>query len=662
MNNLFYKLALPVIAKYQSLIAKQAEENDQDHKRYLNLANFLGLSMASKPTTKKALDEDEKAERERAKQEDIKREKSKEKKFKGDSELTRAFSVAFQDLLEPYMPGGHFTWNEWAKEIANDFYKMAYKGLRDAIPRLISKKLKSDKYNVSPSEIKLNPEAINELITDMLLFVHSNPMEFRKLLAKSFKKDAQLAESLFRPKMDDETYAEKKDQAKKEKEPFTLKRDSIDETVVNELKDRDSVKWSWKGIDENKNLTFTMPELYGGREFKIPLPEGIQNIREGDYTFDIKRAGKKGIVVEFVEQKKDLGEDVLENVRKTGLGKDQLKNLINQMIIRYRDGELEKKSTSDFIEDLSGIVSIKGDEIGSAEELNDIVREPDNKQKGTKKDLKVFEKKEQAEGVVEEAKKEMIDRWGPVIGEFILKMDKEEGANLSKAIAAKFPEKPAWKKGGRGEGYAMPGFEQALAISPIIRLVTRIIMSPTTPTSARGVSDAWSQIAAKEIKQKGHTIPSFAEAIKEVIATNKKKDLKKIPIEQRPETVEVSDQEVQQFLTSVPDTKLSKAIFSLRKPIEDKMSELRQQGDSAVKKFFDRRNQFQAYIDRGITEEIEKQIETEHIDPTTDEGRKALDKTIKKFVDDTVKKMTRKYSHTEQIVKAAFERLSSTAI
>lgn len=244
---------------------------DADYLRYLKFEELLdgsSLSPESSGSMEK-LSFNEPSDKEL----DTELEKSKQKNLRGDQGISTGAARMFRDLIKYELPGGFFTWEDYAKDLSNNFYKMAYAQFKSLVPKLLSQKLKSFNIDRSEGTIEAEPEMMNKVIMDSLVYLHENPDILKDGLVNAFRDKAGeknrgvgISDAFFVPRVDDNALAEriKEDGADA---VDGVKVGDTDVGVLANLKDRGEVKWKWKGIDEYGILHFTLPDLYGSREF-----------------------------------------------------------------------------------------------------------------------------------------------------------------------------------------------------------------------------------------------------------------------------------------------------------------------------------------------------------------------------------------------------------
>jgi hypothetical protein len=645
------KVKISAINLYNAFMARCAAQTDEDHRRYLLLSEFLDMPNQEQPQqpTKTAADPVD-PEQERG---EYQRERKKTEQFVGQHGMNQAFSQAFINLIEDYLPGGYF-WDENNKKIATDFYRMVYKGFSEILPKMISYKtskinlkevkkrnpeISDDKakqeseqfFDIPENSIKLDPEAINRIITDALIYFSKNPEDLKEGLIKAFSRKSTEEESgkigigqvFFVPKKDASEPTEIQDDSdKSENRGFQ----DIDNNVIDNLEDRDFVKWTWKGLDENGTLSFTLPDLYGDRIFTVKLPADVKNIRPGTYTFKIKASKRKGVILDFVEQRNEMLDDTLESLDMAGFGVDQLKKFINNGIISKYNTVLRAKPIESLFEDLGGAVFISGHQIGSVNDLAELGDE-DLRTQGARGKEKTEEARRKNLEKEHDKIKAVVDRWGPVLGKHFLQVRQDEGSRMAQAISAHFPERSDKK---------IPSLQSIQETRPVVQMVLSTIMSPATPLGS-GNSDPWIYAVKNQFDRAAIENPILKEQIALLIHNQKAKQTK--TPENVTQTYEpVDDAEIRQYVKNIPTSTWRMNLLRLRDEIKDIM-QTKMRSDPALKKFFERRRTFNEYISKDLEDQVVTIMEEQKLDPTKAEDMKTLDKFMQEFINSTVKRM-----------------------
>jgi hypothetical protein len=241
----FGKMKLAVVKIYTDFFLQREAQANENHQRFLALSEFLGIPAAPSkpPAAKKAAEDDE------SRRLDTELEKKKTERQVGQHGMNEAFSRVFKDMIEDYLPGGYFR-DEDVKNIANDFYRMAYARIKEMLPKRLSYKLKEENVtNVNPTEISFSPELINKIITDAVVYFHENPDEIKDGLIRAYSSKSKdeddrhlgVAQVFFSPRIDDSTYAEMLKDAEATGEDPDVKPGDVDPGVLENLKDRDTV-------------------------------------------------------------------------------------------------------------------------------------------------------------------------------------------------------------------------------------------------------------------------------------------------------------------------------------------------------------------------------------------------------------------------------------
>lgn len=573
-------------------------------------------------------------------------------------EIQRSINNMFREIVGRYFPGGYFKRIDYAKDISDEFFTRAYKRFKQILQKNISDKLK--KYDIPETSLQFSPDMMYEVIMDALQFMSEHPADIKEGLIRAYTGDdkanvedtEETEESTFEDfsSEDEEESPKSRGRKKKEeKEPLgeaqaffvprydegafeeritqgdDVKKDDVDPEVVSNLKDRYEVKWDWKDLDEHKILHFTLPELYGGREFTIKLPPGIRDIKPGQYTFRIKSVKEgRGAIVEFLEQKVMLHKDKLDLIRsrKGGLRPDQLKKFIDRGIIDKYRLYLHKMPIGKLIERYKGEFSIGGNQINSVSDLDELSGLGDqsielSKGRGSEE---VKKKKEEAQSELQAKIDAVKDRWIPEIARHILKVPEADGARIVKLISSKFP--PSSTK-------ATPSFASILATQPIVENVLSHIMSPTTPLTGGGRGGPWMHSAMDDFGEMAIKNPAIRAEVEKMVRSKRGDQLPDQP---------VSDIEIEQFLKSSSKTIVNK-FGELVKEIDKKINDNKNAPE--LQKFFERRRVFREYSGKVLGDEIAEYIEENGLSLSNPKDMKEIEKYFRKRLNQLVSSLER---------------------
>jgi hypothetical protein len=633
-----------VIGKYRTADAVRTGNDDADYRRYLQLEDLLtsgdlagrsgvGAGEMSKESREGVLDtEVADPDLPEVNQDnldtDVELEKGKEKKLKGGGGVSGGVSRMFRDMLEDYMPGGYFAWEEYARNLSDNFYKMAYAQFKDLLPKLISGKLKDFNIDRSEGTIETDSETVNKVIMDSLVYMHDHPEILKDGLIRAYRRregdenrGVGIADAFFVPRVDEAALAERL----KGDSGEGVKVGDADEEVLSSLKDRNEVKWKWRGIDEYGILRFTLPELYGSREFTVKLPSEIQTIKPGTYTFRIKNVVEgRGAVLEFKEQHEGISGNALSSIEEDGLGEDQLRKFINNGIINKYVTFLRSLPAEKLVEDFLGTFTVGQNQISGADDLAELIKLEgggDESTKGRGKE-KVREKFQESVGRQRDKLRAMIQRWerAPEIAKYFMKVSEEDGTQIARIVASKFPRSLEDETG-------VPTFAGLFGTAPVVEMVLRYIMSPHMPLAGGGKSMPWVHFAWEALQKMVLKEPSVRASMEKIIRY-KRKD---VPGSSLP----VTDEEIGVFMGSQGDSSVSKYFQRLRDSIGEAVTASR--GAPELKRFFERREIFKSYIQNQLGEAVEQYVKENGLSVDSPEDvikiEKFKDAYIKKAVD-----------------------------
>lgn len=587
-------------------------------------------------------------------------------------EIQQAINDMFKETVRGYLPGGYFDDTEHGKEMSSQFFTWAYTRMRQKLRMDIAKKLK--KYQIGEREFDLTPDLMYEIIMDALQYMHDHPSEIKMGLVNAYKgreeevmEDEELpdeedggesgkgdkketrgrkkkeerkplgeAEAFFVPRFDESTFEERSQSGGE------VKRDDVDPEVVDSLRGKPEVKWRWVDLDEYKVLHFTLPELWGNRVFTMKLPEDIRDIAPGEYTFRIKSVKEgRGAIVEFMEQKAEMHSDDLRAIRaprKGGLGPDQLKNFITKGIVDKFVNYLNRMPFSSFIEKYKGGISVKGNEIGSVEDLEELSGVGESSY-----GLSKGRGSEETRAKREESRKEerakinaVIDRWDPEIRRQILRIPENDGAGIVRLISSKFPNESEKK---------VPSIDSIIGTRPVVEMVLRHIMSPTTPLAGGGKSAPWVHFAIDDFNRMVLRDPRLRRSAEKMVRIKRKDALPDQPVTDTEIAMMFKEASVRNsFNLLVKD--IGQVIEANKKAPE-------------LQKFFERRRVFRAYSTGLLENDLTEYLLDNDIDITKSEGMKAADKYLSKRLEKLIKAMEQgtrfKFKGEEERIQRAKE-------
>lgn len=534
-------------------------------------------------------------------------------------EFSKSINKLFKDIIEEYFPGGFFKWEDHAKEIINKFHSIAYNIVRKYLPKKLFDKIKDlDLPQIfSESDIKIDDELINRIVLDSIVNLNENPDLLKEYLIRTLhggREDdvtIKVGDVFFIPKIGHEELEEVRNIRP------DAKVGEIDSRVLDRLEGLKEIKWTWKGIDENGFLKFTLPELYGERIFSVRLPKEVPTIKPGTYTFNVKKIiPKKGVVLNLKEQTDQIKKISLDTISEEGMGKDQLINFIYKAVIGFLNEYITKRPVEKVLEDLAGTVSIKGEQISSVEDLAELsgLGEKEEERKIIKKREEEV-KKYYEESLEEERKKlqEMMNRWfkAPEVVRFFSKQQERGSEKVVKAVAEKFPEKSEKK---------VVSLASVIQTRPVVEMVLRYIMSPHTPPATQRKAP-WITLAWDSFKKMALNNPTVKESIKALIKGKE-------------EQKEVTDKDIHNFLNSISTNTINKVFFDLKEKIANIINEAEKTGEvPELKPFYDYRKIFKEYTRRLIGPYLEKYVEEKGLSPDNPEDREKIENFFKKKMD-----------------------------
>jgi len=663
------RMKIATISLYKSFLSRCADEMEDNYWRYVSLMDFLGMPFESskeKSFITKESAEGDKSDEERRKEleERKKSEESKIKSLVGIGRLGQEFSKRFIHEMEEYLPGGFFS-KEQNRKIAENVYRMMYAQFQDILPKLIKTKLnelrgklegdiESIEGPIKFSDIDFGPETMNKVITDAFFDVIEDPNKIVDGLVRVYKRFGKkdegddivgmpIARGLFKPRYSATTFPERVEEGIGSEGGGSsgVIRKKMDHEVIDRLNGEEYVKWRWLGIDEDGFIHFSLPALYGDREFTIKKPDDIRPIHSGEYTFRILRSDKNGVFVEFVEQKRAILRGDLLSIEGVGLTEEQLRQFIDNNIVNRYLSKLRAMPASKVIEEFTGKVittpGVQELEEGEGEETVEDRAESDASKT-----------------------RAIVDRWSrtPMLQAMHLQMDARDSSHISEAVSQQFPERSSKSK---------ISLQSVLETQPVVRMVMDTIVFPRVVKKGERIKEeSWRVTVVKKIQELALDNPIVRDQINFLIH---KERVGTVPVVSggRSEAVipAYSDQDIIKYISKINPNNLKR----LREEIKSKMLGLR--GDPVLQKFFQRREQFEDYIDRFREDFVEKVIEVSQIadpdkkkeeakklhisvppipiDVNTKKGEKILHEQIQGFISRRVRQMS-----APDIVRVAF--------
>jgi len=357
----------------------------------------------------------------------------------------------------------------------------------------------------------------------------------------------------------------------------------------------------------------------------LKLPSSIQYIKPGEYTFKIQKVNeKRGAVVRFKEQFEAAKGKALENIEEDGLGEDQLRKFINNGVIARYYNYLRSLPGEKLVEEFLGGFNIGGDQINSIDDLAELGEFGDeNKARGSKGrgKEKLKEKYQQSIEEQRDKLKAVMDRWvkSPTLLKHFMKMTEVDGSNIARAISSKFPRSIVDETGA-------PTFASIIHTQPVVEMVLKNIMSPHMPLPGGGKSIPWIHFVWDDFKKMALKEPLVRASMEKMIRYKRKDKQLSMP---------VTDSEISSMVNSQSNALVSTVFQRLRDKIGETITVMK--GDPALKKFFERREVFQSYIQKQLEPAIEQYIKEKGLSLPDDMDK--IEEFKNKYIARTIKKM-----------------------
>jgi hypothetical protein len=611
-----------VLAQYEDFCDRQAQKERSDYERFKALEDFLTGGRASSEGASSVVSRE--AGRAPTKEEK-QLEEHKQQRLVGKGGIQEALADSFRDMLADYMPGGYFKYNDWAKKLSDEFYRRAYAMFKEILPRLIADKVReAGVKGIDAQSIKADPESIYEVTSEAMVWLQENPEKLKEGLTRAFKRSIDkgnrmgFAQAFFRPTVSDEKYKELLEEAGKKGE--TLRKRPVDRQVLDMLEEGDEIKWKMVKKDEGR-VTFTLPRLFGDREFTIAVPPQIlsKSLRPGEYTFKVVDKKKSGAVLEFTDQMKAIEEKgILGSIEAVGLGPDQLESFIYNGIVSSYKNFLRSQPTEKLLEDYIGQVSIEGVNINDFSDLKDF-QEKYKEEEGERPKGRggaITEKQQEAREYQRKKIERITETWTPVLKRYFLTLEENKANKIADAVARKFPENFSGKV----------TFQSVLTTAPVIRMILDIIMDPTTPMAAGGKAEPWRAITKDKFLDLIDTDPAVKRHAAMLVA---KKNPEKYKY--------VSDEDIRSYFDSLRDTDWTSALRFVVPKIRETM--LSMKDHPVLREFFQRRKAFRGYIEKDLVDYVETVIEEQKLDLTDTKDLNKVHQAINDMVNRTLKRM-----------------------
>jgi hypothetical protein len=513
--------------------------------------------------------------------------------------------------------------NSWAQDIftdlgvktyggASDEYKnfanYLYKHISMGLPKIFSEKVrKSYGLDLAPAHMRINPESYRDIILiEFFEFLSKNPDKVDDALVKARVSKDQIArvdrrtgepvkenqeesskrrldseelgfaQSYFVPKADEITL-KKLDAAGEDISDMEV--GSVDTyalNVIGEHKDK-YIKWKFKGFDDTR-INFTMPELFGEREFTISLPQDVKMIRDpkaredikdafkdGTYNFKVKRVGKKGAALQFVEQSDLIKKRILPTVKSQGLDKREINNFFNIIANSYLYS-IKYMSTESLGEKFGKGLGLKPGLVSEANDLAELIEMGDKGKlielKDNKKSRGLAETVERVEENKERAQEKNLAQEQALSGLPGLQrlLSQQGGSQDFEEVIDGILDKLPKGIEPRGQGkYGLVSFLLSKPVSSYI--LNNIVFKEDTPVSSRGKEQPWFRLVTHWLYTEAHTDPRIRKMLSELIAkqnesgTKNKKPSKinpkeKIVPEDAPANIDFNEKNIQKALHS----------------------------------------------------------------------------------------------------------------
>jgi len=368
--------------------------------------------------------------------------------------------------------------------------------------------------DLSQSDIKFDPDRIQEKIQDMLIDMISyynigDPLRLKKLIVDSaFGKDREKkfrekghkekieriteSQEYFVPRIDAETRDKKLEELRKEQNlpknappsqidgADMVAENRVDMEVIDILEDEGEFTMKLKEAEvtgkAKKKLYFNIYGINGIKEdriFTMEVPEKIGALPIGE-TYNVKvnpiPKNSKKLILDFVDFKKNLEEDRYETTKERGLDSDEIKKLVTKMTADYLDQKIRNVKLGEMVKEFSGQIVINGKEVYEPGDLASAVLSKDKPEILEKKDkweeaaIKYHEEAEEAE---QEAEEETKSFWeGDVyenLSNYILSQGSTKISPLIKTIASSYPDNVT-KLSGPAIVFSKPFIQWAMKI------------------------------------------------------------------------------------------------------------------------------------------------------------------------------------------------------
>lgn len=327
---------------------------------------------------------------------------------------------------------------------------------------------------------------ISKMVSEFL----QNPTTVKNALLET-RGGGMIPESTFIPRMDEQRVSE----LKSEDPDYPATVGGMDKDLMIDLSKKDKVKWRYedlrvkgrKGGKPVYELEFSLPNITGDRTYKIDLPQGMKKMESGgDYTFDILDVGPSGVRVRFEEQAQEGGEGELDLIKEKGLGDDQLRKLMRNLVGQYSDS-FRNLSLSDFIdqmriEGLSAPLMVHGKRITSEESLHDALGTTDKKQVYKVPVHEIAKEEQEKQQAVEEywESADIVD---------ILRKAGKTGESLIGSVASRFPRIDS----------SIKTLPKALSTQEFIKHILELILNPRIPIGS-GAGRPWIDYVITELR------------------------------------------------------------------------------------------------------------------------------------------------------------------
>lgn len=493
-----------------------------------------------------------------------KRQNLEQKRRQTETGLAQEEVEAFNSWAQDFFQDEGIKTYGGASDNYKNFASYMFKTIRQFLPKTLSKKVKEEYgLDLPPETLNLNKGAYRDIILiDLFEYLKENPEVIQKSMVKAHLSELSridkrsgspaketeeeesrrkydisetgFAESFFAPKADEMTLKKLDEEGN---DISDLDPGAVDKYAVEILKEHEgkNIKWKFLGFDESR-IKFSLPDLFGKREFVVRMPFDVKQIRdpkaredikdafkEGMYTFRVRRVGKKGAVLEFLEQAKLIEDRIAPEVKRIGLGKEEINKFFNIIAKNYIDS-IQSMPIEEIGEKFGKGLELRPGLVSGAGNLGELVEMGDKgeleksreKSRGLEQTVRTKEKAEEEEFEKGRAHEQALSDLEGLQKLLAIETTPSVLRDITELIVDRLPSNIQ----PRGNKYGLPSFFLSKPVSSYI--LNNIVFDKSTPVSGRSKDQPWFRLVTNWLYEKAHATPEVRKMASDYIRAAEK--------------------------------------------------------------------------------------------------------------------------------------------